>query len=327
MEAGRLTSHERGSALTIRQLRIFSSVARTLSFTAAAQELYLAQPSVSAAVAQLERYLGSQLLIRTTRSVSLTAEGRIFQDLADRILWQLQQAEALMRRGDRSVDGDLLLGTDPTCGTYVMPALLGAFKTRYPAVNVRMEILNRPALQEKVLARQYDIAAVSGPVCSERLRSSPFAPHELLMVAPPDHPLLAIRHIPLTSLAQYPVILREEGSGIRSVFEELMARVGIKIRPALSLGSSEAVTRAVEHGLGIAITSKLAIVEELRAGRLGVLDVEQFPVMRQWYLVSHRHDEEAALKTLRLFLLENVRHIIEMPTEPEALRHPIILRP
>lgn len=298
------------SALTVRQLRIFSAVARNLNFTAAAQELYVAQPSISMAIADLERYLGRQLLVRTTRSVSLTADGRILRDLADRILWQLHEIETVMRGGDRTVSGDLIFGADHTCGTYVMPPLLGAFKTRYPAVNVQLEILNRPALQPKVIAHEYDLAVVSGPVEPDTLESFPFAPHELVIIAPPEHPLVARHRIPLRALVEHPVILREEGSGIRHAFEELLESVGVEMTPALSLGSSEAVKRAVQHRLGVAVASRLAIADELDARRLSVLDVEHFPLMRQWYLVSHREQASPPLSTLTRFLLDNVQHIV-----------------
>lgn len=310
------------SGLTIRQLRIFASVARHLSFTAAAQELYITQPSVSVAIAQLERHLGTQLLVRTTRTVSLTVEGEILQDLADRILWQVHSAEVLMRQEDRTVHGDMLVGADSTCGTYVMPALLGAFKTRYPAVQVRMEILNRPKLREKALAREYDLAILSGPVDSAELHVSPFAPHELVMIAPPDHPLVVCRDIPMRTLRGETIILREEGSGIRHAFEEVTAAAGIPVEASLSLGSIEAVKQAVQHRLGIAPISRLAISDELDLGRLAVLDVETFPLVRQWYLVRHTEQDTPLLKTLCLFLLENVKRIIACPPGSDLLDDP-----
>lgn len=312
------------SGLTIRQLRIFASVARHLSFTAAAQELYITQPSVSAAIGQLERHLDTRLLVRTTRNVSLTTDGEIMRDLAERILWQVHSAELLMRQEDRSVNGSIFLGADSTCGTYVMPALLGAFKTRYPAVNVRVDVLNRPDLYKRTRAMAYDLAIVSGPLDpQERAQSTPFALHELVIVAPPDHPLAVSRDIPPRALSDETIILREAGSGIRLAFELAMAEAGASVEAALTLGSNEAVKQAVQHRLGIAPISRLAVADELDFGRLATLDVEVFPLVRQWHLIRNPDRDTALQRTLGSFLLENVRRIIDCPPDPDGEGEPI----
>lgn len=302
------------SGLTIRQLRIFASVARHLSFTAAAHELYITQPSVSAAIGQLERHLDTQLLVRTTRTVSLTADGEILRDLAERILWQVHSAEALMRQEDRSVSGSIFIGADSTCGTYVMPALLGAFKSRYPSVQVRVDIPNRPDLYRRARAQAYDLAIVSGPLePEEQAQSTPFAPHELVMIAPPDHPLTVSRNIPLRALSDETIILREVGSGIRIAFEAVLASAGVRAASVLTLGNIEAIKHAVQHRLGIGPIVRLAIADELDFGRLAILDIASFPLRRQWHLIRNPDRDTPLVRTLSAFLLENVRRIIDCP--------------
>lgn len=297
-------------SLTVRQLRIFSAVARHLSFTEAARRLVMTQPSVSAAVAELERHLRVKLLVRTPRSVSLTSEGQMFLGLADRILWQIQEAQTLMRTPDRTVIGSLSIGTDPTSGTYVMPTLLGGFKARYPLVQVGMEIANRTTVQGGFRDGRFDLVILSGDADFSEVVTVPFMSHELVIVAPADHELLQRRSVRIADLAREPFVLREAGSGIRESLEAVFSEANEPIEPALVLGNNEAIKRAVQHRLGLACMSRLAITDELALGRLGIVNAEGFPIIKTWRIAYESANAPDILPPFLEFIRVYARHFV-----------------
>lgn len=312
------------SSLTLRQLRIFSAVARHLGFSRAARELLITQPTVSYEIAQLERVLQAQLFLRTKRDVALTSEGKALYERARRILDLVDETESALRELHVLERGTLTLGADPTVGTYVMPAVLGAFKTRFPGVEVRLEVQNRQLALERLLEHRYDTAVLIGPFEQQELVTTPLLSHEVVVIAAPDHPLTRRRRISLARLSEEPFILREAGSGIRDALERTMRQASLPLRVDLELGNNESVKQAVAHGLGIGVMSRMAIANELALRQLGVLDAAGFPIVLPWHLVVHRMARTSRLvTTFARFLQEEVARVIPLTANQPARRTPL----
>ena len=274
--------------ITLHQLRIFKAVADHLSFSTAAQEMRISQPSVSYQVKELETALGLPLLDRLGKRVQLTEAGRLLYGYARRTLNLLDEAAVALEdlRGIRR--GSLRVGASTTFGIYVMPAALGAFKKVHPDLQISLEIGNRGQVQEHVLRNELDLAVVGPPLKDPDLEAVKFMSDELVVVAPGGHPLAARQDLTLRDLRDEPFIMREAGSGTRWAVEKAAHRAGVSLRTEMALGSNGAIKHAVESGLGLAVLSRYAIGLESASGGLAVLDVAGFPLRRDWHIVHLR---------------------------------------
>ncbi len=272
---------------TLHQLRVFCAVARTGSFTRAAEELHVSQPAVTMHVKQLERALGVQLLVRSGRSVRFTEAGQTLYEGANRAFSLLEEtlAELDAYRGLRR--GTLRLAADTTAGVHVVPPYLARFRQLHPDIAVRLAVTNRTEVARRLLLGEVELAVIGRLPEDERLAAEPFLANELVVVAPAGHPLAGRRLTP-ADLAGESFLLREEGSGTRATAERFLTEAGVSLRPTMELGSNSAVVEAVAHGLGIAVISRRAAQRDMEAGRLVTLDVEGFPLVRHWHLAWRR---------------------------------------
>lgn len=274
--------------LTLNQLRTFSAVASHLSFSAAAQDLGLSQPSVSYQVKELEAILGVVLLDRASKRVTLTEAGRVLSDYARRTLNLLDEASLAIERLKGMERGTLRVGGSTTVGVYVIPAALGAFKRLHPEIAVSLQIGDRQRLEEGVLSGDLDLAVYSSPRRDPELTILPFMDDELVVVVPAGHRLSQRSHLTLADLAGESYLTRESGSGTRQAVEGLVARTGASLPVGMELGSNSAVKQAVKGGLGVAVISRHALALELARGDLVELPVEGFPIRREWSIVHLR---------------------------------------
>ena len=274
--------------VTLHQLRTFKAVADHLSFSAAAQELQLSQPSVSYQVKELESALGLPLLDRLGKRVQLTEAGQLLYGYTRRTLNLLDEAAVALEdlRGIRR--GSLRVGASTTVGIYVIPAALGAFKKLHPDLAISLEIGSRLSVQEKVLRNELDLAVVGPPERDPDLATIPFLKDELVVVAPSGHALAGRQGLTLRDLRDEVFLMREPGSGTRWAVEKQARRVGVNLNVGMELGSNGAIKHAVESGLGVAVLSRYAIELEQASGDLVVLDVAGFPVRREWHIVHLR---------------------------------------
>jgi LysR family transcriptional regulator, low CO2-responsive transcriptional regulator len=275
-------------SLTLHQLRTFRAVAEQLSFSAAALELSISQPSVSYQVKELEAALGLPLLDRLGKRVRLTEAGAVLYDYARRTLALLDEATLAMEQMRGIERGTLRVGASTTVGIYVIPLALGAYKKRYPNLAVSLEIGSRDALQERLKQGVLDLAVLSPPEADADLASTPFMEDELVMVVPAGHPLAGRQGLTLRDIAAESFLMREEGSGTRYAVELAAGRAGVTLRVGMVLGSNGAIKNAVEAGLGVAVLSRHAVQLERRGGGLVVLDIEGFPIRRPWSIVYLR---------------------------------------
>lgn len=277
---------ERG--LTLHQLRTFCAVAEQLSFSAAAHELSISQPSVSYQVKELEAVLRLPLIDRLGKRVRLTEAGQVLYDYARRTLALLDEAALVMEQMRGIERGTLRVGASTTVGIYVVPLALGAYKRLHPNLAISLEIGSREALQERVAQGALDLAIFSPPVAHPDLVSVPFMEDELVMVVPAGHPLAGRQGLTIRDFAGESFLMREAGSGTRLSVELAARRAGVALPVGMELGSNGAIKHAVEAGLGVAVLSRHAIELERKGGGLVVVDVEGFPIRRPWSIVHLR---------------------------------------
>lgn len=283
-------------------LALFHAVAQAGSISRAATAVSVSQPAVSRQIAELESQLGVTLLDRLPRGVRLTEAGAILADYAHR--WRALEDEA-----ERALDeyrglkrGRLTIGASLTIGGYLLPRMLAEFRRRCPDVELQVEIANTERIQRALLDGTIELGLTEGPVESAELESAVFYRDELVAIAPAGHPLLKRAPVTVRELCREPLLLREEGSGTRAVWEQALRRMGLEARPFISMASPEALKHAVAAGMGISVVSRLIIALELQSGALAVLPLKDLtiprPFHRQW--VRGRNQSPALLSFLEV---------------------------
>ncbi len=269
---------------TLHQLRIFLAVARHGSFARAAEALHLSPPTLSLQVKQLADTVGQPLFEQLGKKIYLTATGHTLadacQDIDDR-LERLSQDLAALQGIER---GSLKIAILTTV-KYTVPKLLGGFCAAHPGIDVAMFVGNREALLQRLMANEDDLCIMGQPPEHMDVVCEAFADNPLVLVAPPDHPLVGERQISPQRLAQEPFILREPGSGTRLTAERFFSAQGIALKNRLEVGSNEAIKQTVAGGLGLAVLSATTVVSELALRELVQLDVQGFPLIRRWLVV------------------------------------------
>jgi DNA-binding transcriptional LysR family regulator len=291
--------------VTFRQLRVFTEVARQLSFVRAAEALHLTPPAVTMQVKELESAVGLPLFHREGRKVALTTTGEYFLVYTRRLLTTLKEAEDAMARLRGVEAGTLVVGLVSTA-KYFVPQLLTRFREEHPGIDIRLTVAaNREQLVALLQSAEVDIAVMGRPPKELAMRAEPFAAHPLVIVAPPGHPLCALDHVPAAALAAYRFIVREADSGTRAAMERYFREHRIDLQVAMEMPSNETIKQAVIAGMGLAFLSLHTLGLELRAGVLERLDVEDTPVLRTWNLVHPQSRLlSPAAEAFRYFMLE-----------------------
>ena len=289
---------------TFRQLRVFSEVARHLSFSKAAQALHLTPPAVTMQIKELEGHVGMPLFQRQGRQVALTTPGEYMLVFARRMLSTLKDAEDTAARLQRLDIGTLTIGMVSTA-EYFLPRLLAEFRREHTGIEVRLAVGNREELVGMLRTNEVDIAIMGRPPRELATRAEPFAAHPHVFVGPPDHPLVALGRQSVEALRPYPFILREEGSGTRAAMEKFFESVHAEPRVAMEMASNETIKQAVMAGMGLSFLSLHTVGLELDNGLIAVLDVEGAPVVRAWNVV-HMLSKllSPAAEAFRYFVLE-----------------------
>ena len=291
--------------LTLHQLRTFRAVAEQLSFSAAAHELSISQPSVSYQVKELEAVLGLPLIDRLGKRVRLTEAGEVLYEYARRTLTLLDEVALVMEQMRGIERGTLRVGASATVGIYVIPLALGAYKKVHPNLALSLEIGSREMLQERLKRGVLDLAVLSLPIADPNLESTPFMDDELVLVVPAGHPLARRADLTLRDFTGESFLMREPGSGTRLAVEMAARRAGVSLQVGMELGSNGAIKHAVEAGLGVAVLSSHAIELERKGGGLVVVDIDGFPILRPWSIVHLRRRQlPAAVAQFIEFLRE-----------------------
>ncbi len=254
-----------------RRLQVFHTVARLLSFTKAAETLHMTQPAVTFQVRQLEEQFNTRLFDRTHNRISLTDAGKRVFEYSDRIFELYAEMESAVREMTGDVSGVLMIGASTTIAEYMLPALLGDFKKKYPDVNVQLKVSNSDGIVHMVENNVIDLGVVESPVLNKNLVVEVCRVDQLVAVCSPQHPLAGRESVTINELLEYPFICREEGSGTREVISEYMTGQGIhngQVHLTMELGSPESIKGAVEAGMGVSIISYATVQKELKLGTL-----------------------------------------------------------
>lgn len=302
---------------SLHQLRVFEAVARLRSFTAAAQELHLAQPTVSVQMRELSSHVGLPLFEQQGRRAALTAAGEALLGAARSMFdaWAAFEMTVGELKGARR--GRLRLAA-VTTAEYFVPALLAPFARAYPGVDVSLAVENRDAVVERLRQDLDDFTIMMMPPAELPLAVHPFLDNPLVALAPRDHPLARRRRVSLPTFAAEPLLVREKGSGTRMASEQFFAEHRLHPNVRMQLGSNEAVKHAVAAGLGCAILSRHTVGRTPERDGLIVLNVEHMPIRRSWYLV--RREGRAETPVTKTFLSYVKARRDEAPPARQAKR-------
>lgn len=283
-------------ALNLHHLALFQAVAEEQSVSRASERLMVSQPAVSKQLQQLERAVGVPLFDRTPRGVRSTQAGELLSGYARRIFALAEEAERAIEelRGLRR--GSLAVAAGTTIGVHLLPDVVVAFRREHPAVRIDLEIAGSERVQQRLLEGAVEVGLTEGGVADAAFDTTVLMEDELVAVAPPGHPLARRRKVTAEQLCREPLVVRETGSTTKSLVERALADRGLTVCPAMALGSTEAVKRAVAAGVGLAVLSRLAVELELRAGILAAVRMTDLTIRRPLHLLTARgrHQSHAA---------------------------------
>ncbi len=269
---------------TLRQLKVFESIARHLSFTRAAEELHLTQPTVSMQIKQLTGTVSMPLFEQIGKRIHLTGAGQELYQTCRDVFGSLERFEMNIADRKGMKKGRLRLAVITTA-EYFAPRLLGPFCQHYPGVDVSLQVTNRESILQRLVENLDDLYILGQPPENLNVHSQPFLENPLVVVAPRSHPLAKRKRIPLKQLSEEPFLMREAGSGTRIAAQRLFDEHGIRLNIRMELGSNEAIKQAIAGGLGVSVLSRHTLALEGASGPLTILDVQHFPIQRHWYLV------------------------------------------
>jgi DNA-binding transcriptional LysR family regulator len=269
-------------AVTLNQLSSFLAVAREGSVSAAAEKLFVTQPSISAAVSALSRELGVDLTERVGRGIGLTAAGQAFRPYAADVLGLVEQGRQAAREAADLSMRSLRLVAVATAAEYVVPALLRSFAQLHPEIHLSLEVANRSTVFGRVLEHEVDVAIAGRPPDDERIAGFAFLRNELALIAAPGDELVGKGPVAPRELGDRVWLQRESGSGTRQLLAEFFAEHDLRPQ-TLTLGSNGAIKEAVRLGLGLSIQSRVAVEQELAGGTLAELKVKGGLPEREWY--------------------------------------------
>jgi LysR family transcriptional regulator, low CO2-responsive transcriptional regulator len=268
---------------TLHQLKVFEAAARHNSFTRAAEELFLSQPTVSMQIKQLSKSVGLPLFEQVGKRLYLTAAGEeLF--LTSRVIFEtIAQFEIKIADLKGLKQGKLRIATITTA-KYFIPRLLGPFCNLYPGIEISLQVTNHEQILDRMSDNLDDLYVMSQVPENLDVFCQPFLENPLVVVASAHHPLAVEKNISIQRLAKEPFIMREPGSGTRKAVQKLFTEHKVAVNVKLELGSNEAIKQAIIGGLGISVLSRHTLTPEALAD-LTVLDVEHFPIARQWLMV------------------------------------------
>ena len=309
---------------TLRQLQLFEAIVRLGSFTRAAEELFLTQPTVSMQIKKLTDAIGLPLFEHVGRNVEPTEAGIELYTACSKVFDTLANLEMKfddlkgMKRGRLRIAGI-------TMAKYLTPEILGEFSRLYPGIDLALKVTNRERVIERMLENKDDLYILGQMTDYEtEVEMHPFSPNPLVVLAPRDHPLVGKKNISLEAIAQEPFIMREPGSGIRDATLRTFAAKGLQPKVRMELGSNEAIKHAIVGGLGLSVLSLHALTLDGADSPVAILDVEGFPIIRQWYIVYPKGKELSLIaKTFLEFTTEYEPRIRERMQSrwPQACRN------
>jgi len=303
--------------VSFRQLRLFASVARHLSFARAAEELHLTPPAVSMQIKELEAEVGMPLFDRTSRKVSLTMVGEYLLAHTHRILRAMRDAEDQIARFRGLKTGPLDVGMVSTAN-YFVPRLLAQFRHEHPGIDIRLQVAdNREQIASMLQQGAIELAIMGRAPHGWPTRAEPFAMHPHVLVTAVDHPFTRMELVPASALLGEGFIVREPGSGTRAALDEYMHAHHMTPRVVMQMSSNEAIKQAVMAGMGIALLSLHTVGLELEHKLIATPETEGLPVMRRWHVIHNLAKTlSPAAEAFRYFILERGERLLAEQFRP-----------
>ena len=286
--------------MNFNQLHAFYAVTQNDSFTKAAKHLRISQPAVTKHIRDLETSYGVRLFERTTRKINLTEPGRTLLSFAHRIFTLTAEAELSLKSVAGLKSGRMEIGTSRTVGTYYITPFAVAFKKAYPGVTLSIRIENSQWVLEQILNLQLDLGVVGVHVKNDHLVVLPLVEEELFVVIPAGHPWARRKSIFAQELNNEPLIMREKGSGTRELVETELASIGVKPNVTMELGSNEAIKRAVEQSVGLALLPPTVVQTEINQGVLKSLRLKGVQPVLAFNIIYHK--DKASSPLVQAFL-------------------------
>lgn len=273
--------------MTLRHLRIFTAVCETGSMTAASERLFIAQPSISLAISEMEEYYGVKLFDRISRKLYLTDSGRRALQYARHIIDLMDEMEQGMKNADTV--GRLRVGTSITIGTYLLPGYIKCLKDRFPTLHVEAVIGNSGKIEQQILENKIDMGIIEGAVHSSFIVSESFEGDEMVFICPPDHPFSGRCLESLELLKDQEFIVRENGSASREILNGILAANELALHPLWESTSNQAIVQGVKEGMGISMLPLFLVKEGLEKGGLSRFQVKDVAVSRRFSVIYHKN--------------------------------------
>lgn len=260
-----------------RRLQVFYTVAKQLSFTKAAEQLFMTQPAVTFQVKQLEEHFNTRLFERGHGKIALTPAGKLVMDYAEKILGLSEEMEKRVVELSGTMGGPLLLGASTTIAEFILPQILGEFKARHPQVHAHMAVANSETIENRVTDHTLDLGLIESPSHLPSVQTEVCCEDELVVICAPSHKLARHASVTPQQIMAEPFVSRELGSGTREFTDQYLRKC--KVLPedlsiVMELGSSEAIKGVVETGLGVAIMSRARVAKERKLGTLVVVPLQ-----------------------------------------------------
>lgn len=280
-------------------MRIFVSVFQKNSITKAAQELHLAQPSVSLAVRELEDYYGIRLFDRIGRHIAPTECGKEFYEYAVHIVSLFNEMEKKMRNWDTF--GTLRIGASITIGTHILPVLIRRYQEQFPDLTVEAKVSKSASVEDELIHSGIDLGLIETQPSHPDLRAVPFMTDSMCVITAPDHPLASAKSVSLTELSRFPFLMREKGSAGRELLDAAFSLQQITVSPRWESTSTQALVKAVAEGLGVSVLPYLLVKKDIEEGTVRQIPLDQ-PIRRNLNVIYHKSK----------FLTDNMRAFIDL---------------
>ena len=273
--------------MTLRHIKIFVAVCETGSATAAGEKLFIAQPSISLAISELEDYCGVKLFDRLSKRLYITEAGKHFLEYASHIVKIFEEMETEIRNFD--TQGIIRIGASITIGNYLLPKYVEKFKRLHPNMEVQAIIANSDTIEENLMKNNIDLALIEGIIHSPYLKSIHFKEDELVLICGLSHPLAVRDEIELEDIKNEDLLLREKGSAGREICDGLFATNGIEINILWESTSTQAIVRAVISGLGLSILPYLLVKDSIERGEVKVIKIKDVSLKRSFSIIYHKN--------------------------------------
>ncbi len=290
------------------RLRVFRSVATQLSFTKAANELFISQPAITKHIQELEKEYGVRLFDRIGNRIQLTRAGKLLLDHACKIIDAYHDMDFDMKKLSQKSEGKLRIGASTTISQYVLPEMIARFRSLYPDIRLTLLSGNSHEIEDALASGRIDLGMIEGIKRQQQFKYTPFMDDELVAMVCSENHLAGKDEISLDELRQTPMVLRELGSGTLDVIEHALQAHSIALSDLnieMNFGTTEGIKHFVEHSDSMGIISIRAIYQEVYANKFKVLDIQNCKILRKFCFVEKRGPTAGIARMFKSFITKD----------------------